>query len=78
MKKIAIITLLAAAGLVQVAHGNEPEDADTAVSETTAASTEQPEARRRTIRSVGVPSTSCPDGTYPTGAGHCNPSYEFD
>ncbi|MGN8247919.1 hypothetical protein [Pseudomonas sp. SMV7] len=33
MKKIAFITLLAAAGLVQVAHGNEHEDADTAVSE---------------------------------------------
>ncbi|MGY4527628.1 hypothetical protein [Pseudomonas sp. UBA4617] len=78
MKKIAFITLLAAAGLVQVAHGNEREEADTAVSETTASSTEQPEARRRTVRSIGVPDTPCPEGTYLTAAGHCNPSHEFD
>ena len=76
MRKIAFITLLAAAGLVQVAHGNEPEEADTAVSEATAAATEQPEARRRTVRSV--PSTPCPEGTYLTEAGHRNPPFDFD
>lgn len=78
MKKIAFITLLATAGLVQIAHGNERDDAGPAVSETTASSTQQPEARRRTVRSVGVPSTPCPEGTYLTEAGHCNPSFEFD
>ncbi|WGV20023.1 hypothetical protein QIY50_22400 [Pseudomonas putida] len=64
MKKIAFITLLAAAGLVQVAHAN---DAD---------SSEQPQAGRTVIQSIGAPAPECPEGTYPTPIGHCQPDFE--
>ncbi|MBF8670827.1 hypothetical protein IR012_23495 [Pseudomonas putida] len=64
MKKIAFIILLATAGLVQVAHAN---DAD---------SSEQPQAGRAVIMGIGVPEPECPEGTYPTPIGECQPDFE--
>ena len=64
MKKIAFITLLAAAGLVQVAHGND------------AVSNKQYYADRGGIMGIGVPPSECPEGTYPTPIGDCQPDFE--
>lgn len=47
MKKLALIALLATAGLTQVAYASVPE----------------------------VP---CPEGTYPTAVGLCQPAFDFD
>lgn len=61
MKKIAFITLLAAAGLVPVAHAHDGE---------------QPNADREVVTGVGVPPAECPEGTYPTPIGDCQPDFE--
>ncbi|MFJ4457579.1 hypothetical protein ACIP1G_27350 [Pseudomonas sp. NPDC089392] len=66
MKKIAFITLLATAGLVQVAHGND------------AVSSEQPQAVRAAIQGIGVPQPECPEGSYMTPIGECQPDFEFE
>ncbi|RII77737.1 hypothetical protein [Pseudomonas monteilii] len=66
MKKIAFITLLAAAGLVQIAHAND------------AVNSEQSQAGRGDIKSIGVPQIPCPEGTYLTPAGDCQPGFDFD
>ncbi|MFJ4255388.1 hypothetical protein ACIP01_00355 [Pseudomonas monteilii] len=60
MKKIAFITLLAAAGLVQVAHANDAVSSE------------------HGINSIGVPEIPCPEGTYLTPAGDCQPGFDFD
>ncbi|MFJ2985366.1 MULTISPECIES: hypothetical protein [unclassified Pseudomonas] len=49
MKKIALIALLATAGLVQVAQAQNPP-----------------------------PPVACPEGTYPTPVGVCQPLFDFD
>ena len=66
MKKIAFITLLAAAGLVQVAHAND------------AVFSEQPQADRGGVNSIGVPEIQCPEGTFLTPIGTCEPGFDFD
>ena len=64
MKKIALITLLAAAGLVQVAHGDD------------AFFSKLQHADRGIITGVGVPPTDCDDGYIPTPIGDCQPEFE--
>ncbi|MFV3289798.1 hypothetical protein ACNFBR_13725 [Pseudomonas sp. NY11955] len=66
MKKIAFITLLAAAGLVQVAHGND------------VVTSEQLQMGRGEVNGVGVPEMPCPEGTFPTPVGGCSPDFDFD
>ena len=81
MKNIALIALLAAAGLVQVAHAEKLHQANVVVSETSTTAT-TPSKKAQTDRvgtkSIGVPAIPCPEGTYLTPAGHCQPNFEVD
>ncbi|MFJ4385845.1 hypothetical protein ACIP02_16100 [Pseudomonas sp. NPDC089408] len=65
MKKIAFITLLAAAGLAQVAHGDG------------AVFNKLQHADRGIITGIGVPPVDCEDGYVPTPIGDCQPDFDF-
>ncbi|MBK4996060.1 hypothetical protein IAE39_004234 [Pseudomonas sp. S37] len=64
MKKFAFVTLLAAAGLVQVAHGDD------------AVTHKQQQADHGVITGIGVPPIECDEGYVPTPIGDCQPGFE--
>lgn len=80
MRKIATIALLAAASMLQFAHGKEPAQAG--VVEGVAISPFAPRnvtaAVNMPLASIGVPRVPCPEGTFRTPQGVCQPPFDFD
>lgn len=80
MRKIATIALLAAASVFQTALGKEPAQAGVAESETISPFVPRNATPAVSIRlaSIGAPSVPCPEGTFRTRQGLCQPPFDFD
>ncbi len=78
MKKIVLIALLTTVGLAQTAHADKPHEPGIVLSEAPTTSSKKIQTDRVVTPRAGIPIVECPEGTYLTPAGHCQPDFEFD
>lgn len=80
MRKIATVALLAAASVLQVAYGQAPAQRDVAEREGVSpfAPRNAGAAVSMRLASIGVPRMACPNGTFRTPMGLCQPAFDFD
>ncbi|QVM93364.1 hypothetical protein JYG34_10240 [Pseudomonas entomophila] len=82
MQRIVSIALLATASLAQITHGDESmhsTDIELAATSPCIRGDTVTPADNRPVGYVGnIAPIQCPEGTFLTGAGHCQPSFEFD
>ncbi|WP_248919626.1 hypothetical protein [Pseudomonas entomophila] len=82
MKRIVSIALLATVSLAQMTYGNEymhSTDPVMAVASPCNWGDTMTTADLRPVGYIGnIAPIACTEGTFLTGAGHCQPSFEFD